>query len=172
MSPATKMLSVTTPLMSKARQPASQATPQNPVGQVGALEPFDVADGAQRRHHHVDVERGPVRQLSLPDVPVGVAFERFDRDAGAQVDPGVALHLGGDVADHPAERPDQRCAGALGDRHVQAEITADRGHLGADEAGADDQHPLRPRLERRLQLGGVIAGAQREHALELAPLRG
>src|SRR5258707_54604 len=31
MSPATKMLSVTTPLMSKARQPASQATPQNPA---------------------------------------------------------------------------------------------------------------------------------------------
>ena len=31
MSPATKMLSVTTPLMSKARQPASQATPQKPV---------------------------------------------------------------------------------------------------------------------------------------------
>jgi hypothetical protein len=31
MSPATKMLSVTTPLMSKARQPASQPTPQKPV---------------------------------------------------------------------------------------------------------------------------------------------
>ncbi len=115
---------------------------------------------------------GAVRELRLPDVPVGVAFERLDRHAGAQVDPGVALHLGGDVADHPAERPDQRGAGAFGDRHVQSEITADRGHLGADEARADDQHPLRPGLERRLNLGGVIAGAQRVQALQLAPLRG
>ena len=123
--------------------------------------------GPQRRHHHVDVQRGPVRQLSLPDVPVGVAFQRFHRHTGTQVDPGVALHLGGDIADHPAERPDQWCAGAFRDRHVQSEITTDRGHLGADEARADDQHPLRPGLQRRLQLGRVIAGAQRVQALQL-----
>ena len=100
-------------------------------------------------------------------MPVGVAFQRFHRHTGTQVDSGVALHLGGDVADHPAERPDQWCAGAFRDRHVQSEITTDRGHFGADEARADDQHPLRPGLQRRLQLGRVIAGAQRVQALQL-----
>ncbi len=100
-------------------------------------------------------------------MPVRVAFQRFHRHAGTQVDSGVALHLGGDIADHPAERPDQRCAGAFRDRHVQSEIATDRSHLGADEARADDQHPLRPGLQRRLQLGRVIAGPQRVEALQL-----
>ena len=102
---------------------------------------------------------------------VGVSFEGLDCDTGTQVDPGVTLHLGGDVADHPAERTDQRCAGSLRNRHVQSEITTDRGHFGADEAGPDDQHPLRPGFQRRLQLGRVIAGAQREQALQLGLFR-
>ena len=34
--------------------------PPEPGGKLGAFEPFDVADRPQRRHHHVDVERGPV----------------------------------------------------------------------------------------------------------------
>ena len=111
--------------------------------------------------------RVPSESWACRTCPSASPFERFHRHTGTQVDSGVALHLGGDVADHPAERPDQRCAGALRDRHVQSEITADRGHLGADEAGADDQHPLRPGLQRRLQLGRVIAGAQRVEALQL-----
>ena len=149
-SPATKMLSVTTPLMSNARQPASQATPQKPRP-ARALQPFDVADRPERRHHHVDVERGAVGEPGAPHVSVRVAFERLDRDAGAQIDAVVALHLGGDLADHAAERADERRVGALGDGHFEAEIAADRGHLRADEARADDQHPPRLCGERRLQ---------------------
>jgi hypothetical protein len=46
--------------------------------------------------------------LSLSDVPVVVALERFNGHSGAQVHSGIAVHLGGDVADHPAQRADQR----------------------------------------------------------------
>ena len=144
--------------------------PPEPGGQFRAFEPFDVADRAQRRHHHVDVKRGSIRELGAPDVSVGVAFERLHRHPGPQVDAGVALHLGRDVADHPAERADQRRTGSLRDRHLQAQIAAHRGHFGADEAGADDQHPLGLRRERRLHLGGVIAGAQRDTGPSAWPL--
>ena len=128
--------------------------------QFGAFQPFDIADRAQRRHDDVDVERGAVGELCAPHVSVCVSFERLHRNPGTQVDPGVTLHLGGDVTDHTAERADQRCAGPLRDGHVQPEIAADRCHFGADEARTDDQHPLRLGFERRLYFGRVIAGAQ------------
>jgi hypothetical protein len=50
-------------------------------------------------------------------MPVGVTLQRLHRNPGAQIHPGVTLHLGGDVTDHPAQSPDQRRVGALGDRH-------------------------------------------------------
>jgi hypothetical protein len=100
MSPATKMLSVTTPLMSKARQPASQPTP----------------------------------------------------------------------ADHPAERADERRVGAFSDGHLEFKLPTDRSHLRADEAGADDQHPLWLGGQRLLQCFRVIGGPYREEALQLGLL--
>ena len=128
-------------------------------GEPGTLQPFDVAERPERRHHHVDVERGPVGEAGTPHVSARVSFQRLDRDAGAEVDPVVALHLGGDLADHTAERADERRVGALGDGHVEAELPADRGHLRADEAGADDQDPPRPGRQRRLQPARVIGRA-------------
>ena len=53
----------------------------------------------------------------------------------------VALHLRGDPPDHAAERTDERRLAALGDGHGEVELAADRGHLRADESGADDQDP-------------------------------
>ena len=103
--------------------------PPETGGEFSALQPFDVADGAQRRHHHVDVERGAVGELGAPDVSVGVSFEGLDCDTGTQVDSGVTLHLGGDIADHPAKRADQRGTGSLCDCHVQSEVTTNGGHF-------------------------------------------
>jgi hypothetical protein len=58
-------------------------------------------------------------------VSVGITFEGLDRHTGTQIDPGIALHLGGDVADYSAECADEWCTGAFRDRYVQPEITAD-----------------------------------------------
>ena len=51
--------------------------------------------------------------------PAASPSSAIDRDTCAQVDPRVALHLGGDVADDAAERPDQRRISALCDSDVQ-----------------------------------------------------
>ena len=120
MSPATKMLSVTTPLMSKARQPASQATPQKPVARRAPSSHSVLRIDPSEAHHHVDVERGPVGELRPPHVAGRVSFQRIDTDTCAQVDPRVALHLGGDLADDAAERPDQWRISVLCDSDVQA----------------------------------------------------
>ena len=151
MSPATKMLSVTTPLMSKARQPASQPTPQKPAASPAPSSHSMLRIDPSDATHHVDVERGPVGELGTPHVSVRVALQRRHPDAGAQVDAVVPLHLGGDLADHAAERADERRLAALGDGHGEVELAADRGHLRADEAGADDQDPPRPGGQRLLQ---------------------
>ena len=91
MSPATKMWSVTTPLISKARQPASQPTPQKPAASPAPFQPFDVADGTERGQDEIDVERGSVGELGAPDVPAGVALERQHRIpcAGPRRDPAA-----------------------------------------------------------------------------------
>jgi hypothetical protein len=72
----------------------------------------------------------------------------------------------GDPPDHPAERADQRRLAALGDGHVQVELAADRGHLGADEPGADDQDPPGAGRQRVPQPGRVVARADREHPVQ------
>ncbi len=84
--------------------------------------------------------------------------------------PCVPLHLGGDLADHAAERTDERRGSALGDGHLEAELPADRGHLRADEAGADDQDPLRLGGQCRLQPARVLGRANREQTLQLGLL--
>ena len=78
----------------------------------------------------------------------------------------VALHLRGDPPDHAAERTDERRLGALGDGHGQAELAADRGHLRADESGADDQDPPGPGRQPLTQPGRVIARADAEHPVQ------
>ena len=60
MSPATKMLSVTTPWISKARQPASQATPQKPVASPAPSSHSMLRMRSERRKHHIDFQRGSV----------------------------------------------------------------------------------------------------------------
>ena len=156
MSPATKMLSVTTPLTSNARQPASQATPQKPVASPApsshSVLRIDPSDATTTSTSSVV----PSESCARRTCPVRVSFQRLHRDPEAQVDAVVPLHLGGDPADHTAERADERRVGALGDGDLEAELPADRGHLRSDEAGADDQDPPRLGGQRRLQPARVI----------------
>ena len=136
-----------------------------------AVEPFHVEDRAQRGHHHVDVEHGAVGEASRADVTVTVTVEAVHRHAGAQVDPGLDLHLRGDVADHTAERADQRRLAALGDRHRKVEVATHRGDLQSDETRADDEHPAWSLLERGGQLRGVVTRAHGEQPLQGGLLR-
>jgi hypothetical protein len=152
--------------MSKARPPASQPMPPEAGRQPGALQPFHVADRPQRGHHHVGLDGGPVREPSTLHVSARVALQRRHAHPAAQVHAVVALHLRGDLPDHPPERADQRRRAPLGDGHRDIEFPADRRHLRADEPGTDDQDPRRPRGQRLLQPRGVITRAQRVHALQ------
>ena len=90
------VLSVTTPLMSKARHAGVAADAPAAGCQSGAFQPLDVADRAERRHRHVDLERAPVGEAGTPQTSVRVALERRHRDAAAQVHAVLALHIGGD----------------------------------------------------------------------------
>jgi hypothetical protein len=74
----------------------------------------------------------------------------------------VALHLCGDVADHPTESADKRSLGALRNGHGKTELATHGCHLGANETGADDQDS--PWLGRQcsLQPARIIRGSQRE----------
>ena len=66
-----------------------------------------VAIRPQRGHQHVGVTGGPVRKLGTPHMSGGVALKRRHAQPPAQVHPVVALHLRGDLPDHPNERADQ-----------------------------------------------------------------
>ena len=144
MSPATKMLSVTTPLMSKARQPASQATPQKPAASPApsshSMLRIDPSDATTTSTSSVV----PSESLARRTCPSASPSSDSTATPVRRSTPCVALHLRGDLADHAAERADQRRLGALRDGHGQSELAADRGHLRADEAGADDQDPRGP----------------------------
>jgi hypothetical protein len=50
-------------------------------------------------------------------VAFAVAFEGFHPNPGAEIDTMVSLHLSSDFTDYAAERADERCGGALRDRH-------------------------------------------------------
>src|SRR5580704_6182224 len=110
---------------------------------ASTLQPFRVADGTKRRHHHLDVESRPVGESGTSHVSSRITFQCLDRDARAEVHSVIPLHLGSDVADDATESADQWSLGTLGDGHSETELTTDRGHLRADEAGADDQDPTR-----------------------------
>ena len=93
------------------------------------------------------------------------------RASGAEIDSGIPLHLGSNIADHSSESADQRTARALGDRNGQAELATHRRHLGADESGADDENSPRLRCQCGLQPARITGCSQREDALERSLLR-
>src|SRR5215831_6563877 len=107
MSPTTKMDSVTTPLMSKARQPVSQPTPQKPV-----------ASPDPSNHSVLRIEPSEASRTS--HMPFAVALEGLHPNPATEVDAMVPLHLRGDLADDAAERANERCRGALRDGHRKA----------------------------------------------------
>src|SRR5262249_1401450 len=54
----------------------------------------------------------------------------------------------------------------LYDRHREAQLAADRGHLRPDKSGADDEDPAWFGGQGLLQAGRVIAGADRVNSFE------
>src|SRR5262245_50909900 len=87
-------------------------------------------------------------------MPFAVAFEGLHPNPATEIDAVVPLHLRGDLADDAAERANERCRGTLRDRHREAQLAADRGHLGPDKASADDEDPARLGGQGLLQTGG------------------
>ena len=165
-SPATKMLSVTTPWMSNARQPASQATPQKPA-----------ASPAPSSHSMLRIEPSDARTKSTSSVvpserrarrtcPLASPSSACTETPSAEIHSVLALHLRGDRADHASERACEWRRGALGDGYLESELAADRSRLRADETCADDQHAPRSGGQVLLYTGRIIAGAQRAHAVE------
>ena len=76
--------------------------------QPGALQPLDVADRAERGHHHVGLERGAVGERGAAHVSVRVALRATSPTTPvAQVHAVLALHLRGDPRRSPrrARRP-------------------------------------------------------------------
>src|SRR5580698_4266611 len=68
MSPATKILSVTTPDVESAAASVASDAPEA-GGQPGAFQPFDVAQRAKRRQYHIDFERASVGETDAPYMP-------------------------------------------------------------------------------------------------------
>src|SRR5580692_10364770 len=99
-------------------------------------------------------------------MPLRVALQRLDRDAGAQIDSRIALHLGRNIADHSSESAGQRTAGTLGDSNGEPELATDRRHLRADESRADDKNSPRFSCQRGLKPARITRCSQREYALE------
>src|SRR5215467_10468539 len=159
------MLSVTTPLMSKARQPASQPTPQRPA-----------ASPAPSSHSVLRIEPSDATTTSASTVLPSESWARRTWPPASptrDVTPTPvrrstpwSLHRRGNGADHAAERADERRRAALDDGHREAQLAADRGHFRADKTGADDQDPRRPGRQRLLQTGRIIARADREHPVQ------
>jgi hypothetical protein len=133
----------------------------------GALQPLDIAYRSERRHHDIDVERGPVGEPRTSYVPSRVTLELLDGNAGAQVDAVIPLHLGGDFTDHASECADKRRVGTLGHGYFEVEFAADRGHFRADKAGPDNEDAPRLSSQRRLKPARVVCRANGEQALEL-----
>ena len=77
----------------------------------------DIGAGERARLGRVVVHRegGAVGEPRPPHMPRGVPFERLNRNPGAQVDSGVAMHFSRDLADHSAQCPYQGGVTALGD---------------------------------------------------------
>ena len=142
---------MTRPLTSKARQPASQATPHGPGGQPGAVQPLDVADRAERDHGHVGIEHGAVGQVGAAQPAVAVTLQRGDRDAAAQVDAVLALQS---AATPPITPPSAPTSGA-GPR--SATVTG-RSQLAAAEATSEPVNPA-PMTSTRPGAGQPAAGA-------------
>ena len=69
----------------------------------------------------------------------------------------------------PISRPSARSSGTssrLEQRDLEAAVAARGRHLGADEAGADHDHPLGQVVEVGAQGEAVVERAQHVHALE------
>jgi hypothetical protein len=83
-----------------------------------------------------------------------------------QVDSRIALHRGGDLADHAAKRARQRCRPELDEADVDAEHAAHRRHLRPGEAAADDHDTARTGGEALAQGRRVGHRVDHEDAVE------
>ena len=125
--------------------------------QAGALQPAGARRHADADHDDVGVDHRAVGQAH-PLHPVA-ALERLDADAEADVDAVVAVQVGGQRPQVGAQDPLQGHGQGLDHGDLEAPLAAGGGHLGADEAGADHDHPAR---------GGVEVGPDGQAVVERA----
>ena len=109
-------------------------------GQPGVLEPAGGRSHPDAHHHHVGHEGRPVVEVDHRGATLTVGVDAVDADPEPEGHTVVPVEPGADlphpVADHPAQRGGER----LDHGDVGTEAAAGGGHLGADEAGADDHH--------------------------------
>jgi hypothetical protein len=142
------------------------AHPPGADRQTRPVQPFGVPDRAERHYRHLSVDRRCVGEVSTAQPAVAVTLQRGDRDPAAQVHAMLTLHVRGHGADHAAQGTDQGRRAPFYDGDRQVPLSAHRGDLGAGEPAADDQDLARALRQAPVQAGGVVAGTQREHAVE------
>ncbi len=141
-------------------------------GEARPLEPLGVGHDPDAHHDHAGRDGGAVGEAHPGDVAGTVIVEAVDPDAEAEVDLVVAVEVGDHRTHVGAEHPLQRHRERLDDGHVEPTGPTRRRHLGADEAGTDDHHPLGAGVELGAQGQGVVEGAQDVHADEAFPADG
>ena len=115
--------------------------------QPRSLQPRRLRRDPDADDDEVGVDGAAVAQAHALDPTVAV--EAGDRDADTQVDAVVAVELAAGRAHLVAERPRERDGQRLEQGHVEPPAPARGRDLGADEAGADHDHPRARRPARR-----------------------
>ena len=95
--------------------------------------------------HDVGLDDGAVVEADLldPCTGPGATGDPRDADAEADVDAVVAVQVGDDAAHLLAQATHDRCGERLDERDLETSLAGGGGDLGADEAGADDDHSAR-----------------------------
>ena len=147
--------------------------PEGPGGQIGARQPLGVADGPEGDHGHIRLELGAVGERGGPQRTGRVALQGLHGALRAEVHPRLTLEAPGDLRPERPQRSGQGAGTPVHHRHLEAAGTADRGHFGAGEAGADHEDPFGSGPQTGGQGHGVGCGAHPGHPVEagLVPVR-
>ena len=97
--------------------------------------------GAHGDENEVALERRAVREAEPAERSIAPAEDPLDTSLEPEVDTVLPVAVGEEAADLWAERPLERQARQVDDRHVDPELDGRRGNLGADEARSDDREP-------------------------------
>ena len=118
---------------------ASQRTPRSTV-KTAVGEPVRAGHRAQSNHDHVRLVPRAVSELDSHGRGRCSPIQSGDAYAEAQVDPVRAMQCRAALAEERPERG-HRGGGDVEERDLEPQLPGRRGHLAADEPGADDRHP-------------------------------